>query len=62
MSEFSKEEIKSHLSKMKDPIDMDDLINRLILLEKIKQGEKQSNTNQVIGDDQLSKEIQKWSK
>jgi hypothetical protein len=62
MSEFSKEEIKSHLSKMKDPIDMDDLINRLILLEKIKQGEKQSKTNQVIGDDQLSKEIQKWSK
>jgi len=39
---------------------IDDLIERLILVEKIETGKKQSENNEILSEAELDKEIEKW--
>ena len=54
--------VQSHLSILPDEFSIDDLVERLILIEKIEKGISQSNNDEVISDAQLDIELEKWFK
>jgi len=41
---------------------VDDLIERIILIDKIERGNEQSKSGETIPEDELDKEMQKWFK
>ncbi len=59
---LTKKIVQSHLSKLPDEFSIDDLVERLILIEKIEKGISQSNNGEVISDAQLDIELEKWFK
>ena len=59
---LTKKQLLKHLDKIPEKFSIEELIDRLILIEKIEEGKRQSRQNQVIPEDQLKKEIKSWSK
>lgn len=57
---ITKEKLKSTLTDFPDEFSIDELIERLILIEKIELGNQQSLNNDVISDVELDQEIEKW--
>lgn len=57
---ITKEKLKSTLSDFPEEFSIDELIERLILIEKIELGNQQSLNNEVISDEELDQEIEKW--
>ena len=57
---ISKEKIQDTLNHLPDSIDLDELIERLIFLDKIEKGNNQSLLDDVVSEDQLDENIQKW--
>ena len=47
-------------NSLPEEFSIDELIERLILIEKIERGNKQSENGDVIADEDLNKEIEKW--
>lgn len=54
--------LKEQIEKFPEEFSIDDLIDRLILIEKIENGNRQSDNGEVISDTELDKEIEKWFK
>jgi len=54
--------LKQQLEKFPEEFSIDELVERLILIEKINKGIEQSKNNQIISDEQLDKEIEEWFK
>lgn len=50
------------ISKFPNQFSVDDLVDKMILLEKIEEGLSQSEKNEVITEEQLDKEIDEWLK
>jgi hypothetical protein len=59
---ISKEALLKTLQEMPEQINVEDLLQRIILLQKIETGLAQSDNRNVISTDELKKEILKWSK
>ncbi len=59
---LTKEILKKQLENFPDQFSIDELIEHLILLNKIENGNKQSEENNVISDSDLDKEIEQWFK
>lgn len=57
---ISKDKIQDALNQLPDSIDLDELIERLIFLDKIEKGNNQSLVDDVISEEQLDENIQKW--
>ena len=57
---LTKEKLKKEIDKMPDEFTIDELIEKLILIEKIEEGERQSGEDRVISNSDLDKEIEKW--
>ena len=57
---ITKEKLKSTLTDFPEEFSIDELIERLILIEKIELGNQQSINNEVISDEELDQEIEKW--
>lgn len=57
---LTKTKLKSQLEKFPEEFSIDELIDRLILIEKIENGIKQSENGEVISEEDLDKEINKW--
>lgn len=45
---------------MQEPISVDDIFDRILLLDKIEKGIEQSENDNVISDDELSERIESW--
>jgi len=54
--------LKQQLEKFPEEFSIDELVERLILIEKINKGIDQSKNNQVISEEQLDTEIEEWFK
>jgi len=54
--------LKQQLEKFPEEFSIDELVERLILIEKIHKGIEQSKNNQVISDEQLDQVIEEWFK
>ena len=57
---ITKEKLKSTLTDFPEEFSIDELIERLILIEKIEVGSQQSLNNEVISNEELELEIEKW--
>lgn len=54
--------VKTQIDLLPDNFSIDELVERLFLIEKIERAEIQSTTNQCITEDELEKEMEKWFK
>ncbi len=54
--------LNEQIEKLPEEFSIDDLIERLILIEKIELGNKQSENGAVISEAELDKKIVKWFK
>jgi hypothetical protein len=59
---LTRTKLKEQIEKFPEEFSIDDLIDRLILIEKIEFGIKQSKNGEVISDSEMDKEIKKWFK
>lgn len=54
--------LKEQLDKFPEEFSIDDLVERLILIEKIDKGIKESDENRVVSEKELDKEMNRWFK
>lgn len=59
---LTKARIKEQIDKLPEKFSLDELIERLILIEKIESGIKQSENGEVISEEEMDNEIEKWFK
>ena len=52
--------LKKEIEKLPDEFTIDELIEILMVIEKIRDGEIQSKKGEVISETELDKEIEKW--
>lgn len=59
---LTKTKLKEHLESLPEEFSIDELVERLILLEKIDRGNKQSENNDILSESDLDKEMDTWFK
>lgn len=59
---LSKSNVIKTITKFPDHFSVDDLVDKMILLDKIERGMQQADSNQVISDEELDKKIEEWLK
>lgn len=57
---LTKENIITTINALKEPIILDDVLERIFLLEKIGNGIEQSKNDQIISDEEFDKRIELW--
>jgi hypothetical protein len=57
---LTKTKIKEVIENFPEEISIDDFIDKLILIEKTERGNKQSENGEIISEEELDKEIEKW--
>jgi hypothetical protein len=57
---LTKNKLKEQIEKFPEEFSIDELIENLILLEKIETGNRQSENGEVISDTEMENEIEKW--
>jgi len=55
-----KEKVINGIKNLPDTVDIDDILDQIMLVEKIENGVDQSNKNQVVSDDELENRLGKW--
>jgi predicted transcriptional regulator len=55
-----KEQVNETLLSMPDEFEMDDIVDKLILLNKIEEGLSDSKTGRVLTEDEAAKRLDKW--
>ena len=56
----TKDKIISSIKKLPDSVTIDDILDQIMLVEKIEKGIEQSDNNQVVSDDELDNQLGKW--
>lgn len=59
---ITKAKLKEHIEKFPEEFSIDELIDRLVFIEKLEKRIKQSKKDKTISDQDLEKEMQKWFK
>ncbi len=57
---LTKEILKEQIERFPDEFTIDELVEKLILIEKIETGNKQSERGNVISEQEMENEIEKW--
>lgn len=57
---LTKEKLVRAIHSFPDEFTLEELIEKLILLNKIERGDKESQNNQVVSDQELDSEMEKW--
>ncbi len=57
---LSREQIIDTLKKMPEQVTLDDVLDSIILLEKIERGLEQSINGQITSDEQLEEKLPEW--
>ena len=57
---ITKEKLKKHIEKFSDEMSIDDLIDRLVFVEKLENRILQSKNGETIPDETLKLEMGKW--
>ena len=57
---LTKTNLKKQIDKLPEEFSIDELVERLILIEKIERGLEQSEKGKLISEADLDKEIEKW--
>ncbi len=59
---ITKSKLKEQIENFPDEFSIDELVERLILVEKIEKGNQQSENREIISESELDNEIEKWFK
>ena len=59
---LTKTKLIETINKFPEEFTIDELIERLIIVEKIEKGNKQSENRESISEEDLEKEMEKWFK
>jgi len=59
---LTKTTLKQQIDSFPEQFSIDQLVERLILIEKIETGNKQSENGEIISESDLNKQIDKWFK
>ncbi len=59
---LTKTNVIKTITKFPDHFSIDELVDKLILLDKIERGIQQANNGKVISDEELDKKIEEWLK
>jgi len=57
---ITKTKLKEQIDNFPDQFSIDELIERLILVEKIENGKNQSKNDEILSEGEFDKEINKW--
>jgi len=57
---LTKTKLKEQIETFPEEFSLDELIDRLIVIEKIEKGNDQSEKDITISESELDKEIEKW--
>lgn len=57
---ITKAKLKEQIKNLPDEFSIDELVERLILVGKIEQGNNQSENGEVISESDLDNDIKKW--
>ncbi|MEP6794241.1 MAG: hypothetical protein ABJB16_07945 [Saprospiraceae bacterium] len=57
---LTKRQLKETLEQFPEEFTLDELIDKIIFLDKIERGNQQSERGETITEDELEKEMQKW--
>ena len=52
--------LKEQIEKFPEKFSIDELIGRLIVIDKIERGNEQSENGEVLSESELNNEIDKW--
>lgn len=59
---LTKTKVQEQLEKFPEEFSIEDLVERLILIEKVETGRNQSEQGYIISDSDLDNEVEKWFK
>jgi hypothetical protein len=59
---LQKRTVINTITKLPDQFSIDELVEKMILLDKIEKGIKEADSNHVISEEELDREIEKWLK
>lgn len=59
---LTKTKLKEQIEKFPEEFSIEDLVERLILIEKVETGMNQSERGSIIPDSDLDNEVEKWFK
>lgn len=59
---MTKKQLKETIEKLPEEFSLADLIDRLILLDKIEKAERESERGDTIAEAELNEEIERWFK
>jgi hypothetical protein len=59
---ITKKHLKETIEKLPEEFYLEDLIDKLILLDKIERAEKESGRGETITEEALDRELEKWFK
>lgn len=59
---LTKEKVKETIDKFPDEFSIDELVEKLIFLDKIERGNAQSERGEIASEEQLEQEMKKWFK
>ena len=57
---ITKTKLKEQIDSFPEEFSIDDLVERLILVEKIENGKNQSGKNEILSESELDEEVDKW--
>ena len=57
---LTKTKLLETLQKFPERFTIDELVDKLILIDKIERGNQQSEAGETIPDEEVDKEMQKW--
>ncbi|UGU16905.1 hypothetical protein LS482_03295 [Sinomicrobium kalidii] len=59
---LTKAKLREQIDRLPEEFSIDELIERLILVEKIERSNKQSESNEILSETDLDDEMEKWFK
>tara|TARA_R110002049_G_C8789519_1_gene531576 strand:- start:387 stop:569 length:183 start_codon:yes stop_codon:yes gene_type:complete len=59
---ITKAKLKEQLESLPEQFSIDELVERMILIEKIENGKNQSENDEIVSETDLDKEINGWFK
>jgi len=57
---MDKKKVLDTINELPDKFDLEELIEKLIFIEKVEEGLKQSNLGKTVSHDQVKREVEKW--
>lgn len=59
---MKKDKVLEAINNLPEEFSMDELLDELMLIQKIEKGKKQSDNDEVTSDDELDEELPEWLK